>query len=74
MYEELLADADTTLPTVIPQLRIAKLGGSPGNARDLLAWTQSCCAADDAVVRERLAGLVDAFEVPGRLRREVSPG
>ena len=72
LYEELLADADTTLPTMIPQLRIAKLGGGPGNARDLLAWTQSCCAADDAEVRERLAGLVDAYQAPGRLRQEVS--
>jgi FlaA1/EpsC-like NDP-sugar epimerase len=72
LYEELLADADTTLPTEIPQLRVARLGGGPGDARDLLAWTQARSAADDAEVRNRLAGLVPAYLSPGRLLRVAS--
>jgi hypothetical protein len=55
LYEELLADADTTLPTVIPQLRIAKLGVSLGDAGNLLGWAQSRSIADDTEVRERLS-------------------
>ena len=73
MYEELLADADTTLPTVIPQLRIAKLGVSVHDAGNLLAWAQSRCAAEDTEVRERLSGLVDAYQAPGRVWHEPVP-
>jgi FlaA1/EpsC-like NDP-sugar epimerase len=73
LYEELLADADTTLPTVIPQLRIAKLGVSLGDAGNLLGWAQSRSIADDTEVGERLSKLVDAYQVPNRLRREAAP-
>ena len=37
LYEELIADSDTTLPTRIQQLRLAKLGEMPAQ-QDLLDW------------------------------------
>jgi FlaA1/EpsC-like NDP-sugar epimerase len=66
LFEELLADADTTLPTNIAQLRIARLGGRIGDPHDLLAWAQGVGAADDAQVREHLAALVGEYQVPAR--------
>jgi FlaA1/EpsC-like NDP-sugar epimerase len=32
LYEELLADADDTLPTAVPRLRVARIGASAGGA------------------------------------------
>jgi hypothetical protein len=58
---------------MIPQLRIAKLGVSVHDAGNLLAWAQSRCGADDAEVRDRLSGLVDAYAAPGRVRYAAGP-
>jgi len=61
LYEELLADADATVPTAFERLRIAQLQAQPGV--DVLAWLCSGGAADaDGVVRERLRELVPEFE------------
>ena len=75
LFEELLADADDTLPTTVPQLRIARLGRSDADA---LAWLQATlpvlqAAAErgetvaDATVRQRLQALVPEFR-PGPAR------
>ncbi|MDE2275861.1 MAG: polysaccharide biosynthesis protein, partial [Burkholderiales bacterium] len=59
LYEELLADADDTLPTPVPRLRIARLGAPPpAPVRELLAWAQEAADADAAAVRARLAAVV----------------
>jgi FlaA1/EpsC-like NDP-sugar epimerase len=65
LYEELLADADTTLPTAIARLRIAQLDGRADGTEDLLAWMRSTGDAEDAEVRARLLALVSGYrEVP----------
>ena len=63
LYEELLADADTTLPTPHPRLRLAQLRGElPADwiAR-LLALAEDEAAATPAVLRARLHGLVPEY-------------
>jgi FlaA1/EpsC-like NDP-sugar epimerase len=62
LFEELLADADTTVPTAISQLRVAKLGIHLGDPKPLLAWASSAHTADDAQVREHLGRLVDEYQ------------
>ena len=70
MYEELLADADDTLPTVVPQLRVARLAGQPGQAArtaDLVAWADmAAVGSSDALVRSRLQVLVTEYREPAR--------
>lgn len=63
LYEELLADADTTLPTPHPRLRLAQLRGElPADwmAR-LLALAADESAAVPAVLRTRLHDLVPEY-------------
>ncbi|MBK6790664.1 MAG: polysaccharide biosynthesis protein [Betaproteobacteria bacterium] len=69
LYEELLADADDTLPTAVPRLRVARLAASADNADrvdELLAWLAAPPAAgeaqDDATVRARLRGVVAEYK------------
>jgi FlaA1/EpsC-like NDP-sugar epimerase len=38
LYEELLADADATLPTPVPRLRLARLNETPQGIEALVAW------------------------------------
>ena len=70
LYEELLADADDTLPTVVPQLRVARLAGQPGQAAraaDLVAWADTATVGgSDAAVRSRLQALVTEYREPAR--------
>ena len=70
LYEELLADADDTLPTVVPQLRVARLAGQPGQAAraaDLVAWADTAAVGiSDAAVRSRLQALVTEYREPAR--------
>jgi FlaA1/EpsC-like NDP-sugar epimerase len=65
LFEELLADADATLATTIPQLRIAKLaqpdGGLPAELQALLDLAMQPGAAADAAVREALTKAVPEF-------------
>ncbi|MBA4177912.1 MAG: polysaccharide biosynthesis protein [Leptothrix sp. (in: Bacteria)] len=65
LFEELLADADDTLPTAVPQLRVARLAAgahSAGRVDELLAWLAAAPVAgesqDDAAVRARLRAVV----------------
>jgi len=67
LYEELLADADTTLPTRVPQLRIAKLSQQGGSLDALLALAGATTAqADDAAVRAALAQAVPEYRSSDR--------
>ncbi|HRD96032.1 MAG TPA: nucleoside-diphosphate sugar epimerase/dehydratase [Rubrivivax sp.] len=62
LYEELLADADATLPTRVPRLRVARLNQGPTHAA-LMAWL------DDW---SRLPGAADGADAARRfLRRAV---
>jgi len=62
LYEELLADADTSLPTAISRLRIARLQADGG--LEVLAWLERLQAEppqDAEAVRARLRELVPEF-------------
>lgn len=63
LYEELLADADTTLPTPHPRLRLAQLRGElPADWVDrLLALAADDAAFAPAVLRARLHELVPEY-------------
>ncbi len=62
LYEELLADAETTLPTPHPKLRVAKAREADGReVRSILDWIASTPAASDAEVRARLQGWVPEY-------------
>jgi FlaA1/EpsC-like NDP-sugar epimerase len=72
LYEELLADADDTLPTTVPRLRVARLAASAdsaGRAHELLAWLAAVPVAvgpqDDSAVRARLRVAVVEYGVKG---------
>jgi FlaA1/EpsC-like NDP-sugar epimerase len=55
LYEELLSDSESTLPTPHPKLRIAKADGEPGGTWlvEVEAWaSQSLCQSDEEVRRE----------------------
>ena len=69
LYEELLADADDTVPTAVPRLRVARLAASAdsaGRVDELLAWLTAPPAAGeaqgDAAVRARLRGVVVEYK------------
>lgn len=55
LYEELLADEETTLPTPHPKLRVARAREvDDAQVRDILDWIQQHPTASDDDVRERL--------------------
>ena len=66
LYEELLADADSTLPTRFARLRIARLDPRPSDILSLLDWVGSQPGADDATVRQQLARIVPEYRPAGR--------
>ncbi|MBW8758916.1 MAG: polysaccharide biosynthesis protein [Burkholderiales bacterium] len=62
LYEELLADNDTTLPTAIPRLRIARLSVQDSAAlSDLLRFVQERPEPSDAEVRALLQTTVPEY-------------
>ncbi len=62
LYEELLADADTTLPTPVTALRLARLdAAAPGLGPALEAWLVAHPTPDAAAVRAWLHGAVPEF-------------
>jgi FlaA1/EpsC-like NDP-sugar epimerase len=63
LYEELLADADDTLPTRVPQLRVARLNDEPAGLVELLDWATSGGADDDEVRRRLRAVVVEYVEL-----------
>lgn len=64
LFEELLADADTTLPTASPHLRLAKLAPGPGLAA-IQAWVaeiEGHATFGDTFTRTELKRWVPEFE------------
>ncbi len=61
LYEELLADADQTLPTAVARLRVARLDHSTRGLRELLDWSAAAQAPADAEVRRRLVEVVPEY-------------
>ncbi len=66
LYEELLADAEETLPTPHEKLRIARPRSVPeGLYEDVQAWVRSEAPLDDDVVRAGLKRWVPEYEPRG---------
>ncbi len=63
LYEELLADADATLPTPIPSIHLARLGGGVEPVTALLDRAAGEAPAGDAQVRQWLAEAVPEYRV-----------
>ncbi len=61
LFEELLADADNTLPTAVTGLRVARLAGPLGSVADLLAWDPDVATRDDEAVRAWLRARVPEY-------------
>jgi FlaA1/EpsC-like NDP-sugar epimerase len=61
LYEELLADADSTLPTRFKRLRIASLDDRSKDVSQLIDWAVAHPVANDADVRNELAKLVTEY-------------
>jgi len=64
LYEELLADADTSLPTPHPRLRLAQLRGELPHdwIERLLALAADESACVPSTLRQRLHGLVPEYQ------------
>ena len=63
LYEELLADAETTLPTPHPKLRVARASASANGAlvEEVLSWIAAARDPDADAVRERLRAWVPEY-------------
>jgi len=61
LYEELLADADTTVATAVPQLRVARLAQHGSLPDELLALAATSAHAGDAAVRAALRRAVPEY-------------
>jgi FlaA1/EpsC-like NDP-sugar epimerase len=63
LCEELLADAESTLPTPHPKLRVARAQGSVDGAllEEVLSWITAARDPDAAAVRERLRAWVPEY-------------
>lgn len=63
LYEELLADADETLPTLHERLRLARLSDQDASKLAvMLDWVRSTPHPHDSAVREQLRSVVLGFE------------
>jgi FlaA1/EpsC-like NDP-sugar epimerase len=73
LYEELLADSDRTLPTTVPELRIARLLDDEGRVDELLeAAERESALVDDAEVRAALMAAVPEYR-PAEAERAGLP-
>lgn len=61
LFEELLADSDTSVPTPVAQLRVARIGSDVPAARVIDAVKQAAALFDDDAVRRWLRGLVNDY-------------
>ncbi len=67
LYEELLADEDATIPTVVPRLRIARLDTQAQRLDELLSTAAAAgVAMDDDAVRDALARSVPGYRRPSQ--------
>ncbi|HSV68830.1 MAG TPA: nucleoside-diphosphate sugar epimerase/dehydratase [Methylibium sp.] len=65
LYEELLADADTALPTANPRIRVARLVAEPQAVAALLDWIAAHPDAPAPAVRAALAAAVREYRPGG---------
>jgi FlaA1/EpsC-like NDP-sugar epimerase len=61
LYEELLAGDETTVPTRIARLRIARLTGQARHVDELLAWASLSGRLEDSEVRAHLREVVPEY-------------
>ena len=61
LYEELLADADATLPTGVDRLRSARLDDQPDRIQALLGWAAGLHELDAGELRARLVTAVPEY-------------
>jgi FlaA1/EpsC-like NDP-sugar epimerase len=62
LYEELLADADATLPTLRPRIHLAQISSAQLKpVSDLLGWAGSRSGATDGEVQNFLRGLMPEY-------------
>jgi FlaA1/EpsC-like NDP-sugar epimerase len=62
LYEELLADEESTLPTPHPKLRVARARAADSRRmREILDWIAATPSASDAEVRARLAAWLPEY-------------
>jgi len=66
LFEELLADADDTLPTSIAQLRIARLESRETSIAGLLRRAAEPDSLSDEAVRAELMRVVPEYQPAGR--------
>jgi FlaA1/EpsC-like NDP-sugar epimerase len=67
LYEELLADADTTEPTRVPQLRVARLNQVSASTEALLDLARSLSpTSNDVAVRAALANALPEYRASPR--------
>jgi FlaA1/EpsC-like NDP-sugar epimerase len=73
LFEELLASDDASVPTAVPRLRVARLGGAGSDRAELwrlLGLAEGSGAAlDDAAVRAQLQRCVGEYAAEGSLTR-----
>jgi FlaA1/EpsC-like NDP-sugar epimerase len=65
LYEELLADADTTVATSVPRLRVAELAQPCTPPIGLLAMAAAPTQVDDTAVRETLQRVIPEYQTSG---------
>ncbi len=65
LFEELLADADATLPSPVRHLRVARLDDRKAQIQDLLAWTRTVAPGDGHAVQEQLARMLPEYRLVG---------
>jgi FlaA1/EpsC-like NDP-sugar epimerase len=61
LFEELLADADATLPTRVERLRLARLDDRPEGIRELVAWACQAQHTSGGEVRRYIATVVREY-------------
>jgi FlaA1/EpsC-like NDP-sugar epimerase len=61
LYEELLAEADTTEPTQVPRLLVARIASGAERVPALLEWVRGRATATDAEVQQCLAAAVAEY-------------
>ena len=72
LYEELLADADATLPTPNPRIMIARIRGDEADVDGMIEWIAGRTAADDGSVQAFLAAQIAEYRA-APMRPLVAP-
>jgi FlaA1/EpsC-like NDP-sugar epimerase len=75
LYEEVLADAEKTLATPHPKLRVAEARGTPNNRLldELLGWLEKPGDRSPAAVRAKLRAWVPEYRTPSSAEAATAP-